>query len=148
MVHYSAAHLMANLAGAALIGLLGGAARITLPMAGAWAAAWPLTHLGLLAEPQLAHYGGLSGVLHAAVAVVAVHLMRGSATLPRRVGWALLAGLSIKVLSESPWKAPSFDLALGIWVAPVAHACGALSGAACALAAVLLVRLARQRQPV
>ena len=40
----------------------------------AWALAWPLTHLALLAEPALLRYGGLSGVLRAGAAVAAVAL--------------------------------------------------------------------------
>jgi len=74
-VHYSALHLLANLAGAAAVGVLGVAARAPGAAAWAWLIAWPLTQFGLLVEPTLLHYGGLSGVLHAGVAVVAVVLL-------------------------------------------------------------------------
>ena len=39
----------------------------------------PLTQLGLLMRPDLLHYGGLSGVLHAGVAAAALWLVRASA---------------------------------------------------------------------
>ena len=135
-VHFSALHLGANLAGTALVAALGVAARLPVAMAWAWLAAWPLTQLGLLARPDLVHYGGLSGVLHAGAAVVAVQLIRAGPTPRRLIGVALLAGLLIKVLRETPWgpalrHPPGWDIA----TAPFAHATGLLAGLGCALAA-------------
>lgn len=145
-VHYSALHLLANLAGAVLLALLGWAAPMPPRSAAAWAVAWPLTHLGLLLNPGLAHYGGLSGVLHAGVAVVGVHglLAEGAAAPRRAVGAAVLAVLAVKLLWEAPWGAPlrhppGWDIA----VAPLAHATGALAGGACAAVAELSRRLRR-----
>jgi rhomboid family GlyGly-CTERM serine protease len=136
-VHYGALHLAANLAGAAAVGALGAAARMPRAGALAWAAAWPLTQLGLLAQPALAHYGGLSGVLHAGVAVVAAQLLvRPQPAAQRAVGAALLAGLALKIALEAPWDAPLRALpALGIAVAPAAHASGAVAGLLCGLIA-------------
>ena len=139
-VHYSAAHLAVNLVGGALVAALGWAARITLPMVWAWAAAWPLTQWGLLVEPHLAHYGGLSGVLHAGVAVAALHLVLARSGTARRIGVACLAGLFIKVLSEAPWNGPQFHAGLGITVAPIAHASGLAAGLLCAAFAHALRR--------
>ena len=105
----------------------------------AWALAWPLTHLGLLLAPDLLRYGGLSGVLHAGVAVAAVALVREAALRRDRVlGALLLAGLCAKVLGERAWAhtlvtPPGWDIV----VAPLAHASGTVCGA---LAALLLVR--------
>lgn len=135
-VHYSDLHLAANLAGALLVALLGAVARLPSRAATAWLLAWPATQLALLIEPALLHYGGLSGVLHAGVAIVGVHLMRGPWTARRRVGWLLLAGLAAKVLLEAPWRGPlqhppGWDIA----IAPLAHASGTLAGL---LASVLL----------
>lgn len=158
-VHLSTGHLLANLAGTALVAALGHAAGCGRRAALAWAAAWPLTHGALLAQPALAFYGGLSGVLHAAVAVAALQLLRGPARagpladpdtdtdaeratgpgLPpgrrRAVGALLAAGLAAKLLLEAPWAgplrhAPGWDIA----IAPLAHTAGALAGALCALA--------------
>jgi rhomboid family GlyGly-CTERM serine protease len=138
-VHLSTRHLLANLAGAALVLLLGWVARLPREAAWAWALAWPLTHLGLLAEPELLRYGGLSGVLHAGVAVAAVALVREAPQRRERVlGALLLAGLCAKVLGERAWAhtlvtPPGWDIA----VAPLAHASGTVCGA---LAALVLVR--------
>ena len=140
-VHYSRLHLGANLAGTALVAALGVVARVPAPLAAAWAAAWPLTQLGLLLRPDLAHYGGLSGVLHAGAAVVAVHLILAGSPARRAIGTALGAGLVLKVLLEAPWgpplrHPPGWDIA----TAPLGHAAGLVAGVACALAACAMMR--------
>ncbi|WP_280153185.1 rhomboid family intramembrane serine protease [Piscinibacter sp. XHJ-5] len=145
-VHYSLLHLGANLAGGVLVGALGHAARMPLRGALAWAAAWPLAQLGLVLQPQLLHYGGLSGVLHAGVAVVAVHLLtlRGR----RLLGSVMLGVLLAKVLSETPWTGalrhpPGWDIA----IAPLAHASGLASGVLCAVIAEGFARCPYHRRP-
>jgi len=149
-VHYSTLHLAANLAGAAALAVLGWAAAAPPAWAVAWLAAWPLTHLGLLCAPELAHYGGLSGVLHAGAAIVAIGLLgpdaaRGAGAMRRWIGAALLAGLALKLLHEAPWQAPLLRHPPGwdIAVAPLAHLTGAAAGLLCALA--LRLRGARPR---
>jgi rhomboid family GlyGly-CTERM serine protease len=141
-VHYSVLHLLANLAGAAAVGALGVAARARLAAAVAWAAAWPLTQVGLLLQPALIHYGGLSGVLHAGVAVVSIALLWAPNTAAQRwVGLALLVGLAVKVLLEAPWGAPlRYPAHIDIAVAPLAHASGLLAGLLCAIVAHLFTR--------
>ena len=134
-VHYSRMHWLVNLAGAALVAVLGVAARVDRRAALAWLLAWPLTHLGLLLRPELAHYGGLSGVLHAGVAVIAVQLLLASQRRERTIGALLAAGLLAKLIYEAPWgpvlRHPAgWDIA----VAPLAHATGAAAGVLCALA--------------
>jgi rhomboid family GlyGly-CTERM serine protease len=162
-VHWSPLHLAANLAATAVVAALGHAARLPAAAALAWLLAWPLTHAGLWLQPALAHYGGASGVLHAAVAVAACWLIgaRNSArngarmgARQRRVRWigaAIAAGLVTKLLLEQPWRGPlvhpaSWDIA----VAPLAHASGVLAGLACVLVVwvglALRGRLARRRQ--
>ena len=139
-VHLSTLHLLANLAGGVLVLLLGWVARLPREAAWAWALAWPLTHLGLLVAPDLLRYGGLSGVLHAGVAVAAVALVREAALRrDRMLGGLLLAGLCAKVLGERAWAQtlvtpPGWDIA----VAPLAHASGTVCGA---VAALVLVRV-------
>jgi rhomboid family GlyGly-CTERM serine protease len=138
-VHYGALHWAANLAGALALAWLASRAAITRPMAWAWCAAWPLTHLGLLLRPSLQHYGGASGVLHAGVAVVGLHLL--NATGPRRsVGAAVLAGLALKLVLERPWGPVVQPGWGGLAVAPFSHASGAAAGMACALFALALTR--------
>jgi rhomboid family GlyGly-CTERM serine protease len=145
-VHYSALHLAANLAGGVLVGALGHAARMPLRGTLAWAAAWPLTQLGLAWQPELRHYGGLSGVLHAGVAVVAVHLVR---TRERRLlGAAMLGVLLAKVLSEAPWAgALRYPAGWDIAIAPLAHASGLACGVLCAVIAETLASRLYHRRP-
>ena len=141
-VHWSTDHLMANLLGAAVVAALGLAARLPLPATLAWAAAWPLTQAGLLLQPALAHYGGLSGVLHAGVAVAALWLLVRDVGTRRALGAAIGAGLFIKIILEEPWgeplRAPAGLLSGGwdIATAPLAHATGAVAGVVCAALAL------------
>jgi rhomboid family GlyGly-CTERM serine protease len=151
-VHYGIGHLLANLAGCAVLAAFGAAARLDRRWTLAWAAAWPLGHLLLLEAPQLAHYGGLSGLLHAGVAIVAVALLtdhppvqpgQPHATLRRRraIGAAVAMGLLIKILLEQAGDgAPAPGLAMAVNVATAAHLSGALSGAVCAGVAAWICR--------
>lgn len=144
-VHYSALHVAANLAGLALIAALGWAAQLPRRSVVAWAAAWPLTQIGLLMQPQLLHYGGLSGVLHAGLAVVAVHLVATGGAARRGIGLAIVAALGLKLLLEAPWAGPlrhvrGWDIA----IAPLAHASGVAAGLVCS---ALTEFVAHQRKP-
>ena len=135
LVHWTPLHLGANLAGTLAVAALGVAAGCGPRAVAAWALAWPLSQLALLAQPALQRYGGLSGVLHAAVAVASVQLLFGPPGRRRQVGAALLAGLLLKVVSEAPWQGalrqvPGWDLP----IAPLAHAGGVAAGLLCALA--------------
>ena len=134
-VHLSPLHLMANLTGTAVVAVLGTVAGCGPRAALAWALAWPLTHAALALQPALDSYGGLSGVLHAGVAVAGWQLLRAERGRRQAIGAALLVGLIVKVLIESPWAgpgrfAPGWDFA----VAPAAHASGSLAGLLCAWA--------------
>ncbi len=139
LVHLSPLHLAANLAGAALVAAFGWAARLPRSSAAAWAVAWPLTQLGLLTQPDLLHYGGLSGVLHAGVAVAALFLVAHGRGPRRLVGIATLAVLIGKVVAEAPWgEVLRHPAGWDIAVAPAAHASGLLAGLATAAAAALM----------
>ena len=120
---------------------MGWAARAPLALALAWAAAWPLTQWGLLLRPELAHYGGLSGVLHGGAASAALWLVVARRGRERAVGAAVLLGITLKLLHEAPWGAVlrtggGWDIA----VAPLAHATGAIAGLLCAGVALALSR--------
>jgi rhomboid family GlyGly-CTERM serine protease len=135
-VHLSPQHLNANLAGVLVLGFLGWRAAVPRWAVIAWFAAWPLTQLGLLLRPELQVYGGLSGVLHAGVAVVAVHLLADGEARGRRIGAALLAGLVLKIALEQPFGAVLREASqAGIAVAPFAHFTGAVAGLLCAVLA-------------
>lgn len=134
-VHLSALHLGANLLGTALVAALGVVAGCGRRAALAWALAWPITHLALLAQPALTHYGGLSGVLHAGVAVAVWRLLRAERGVRRAIGAALAVGLLLKLGLEAPWQGPLRQVSgWDIAIAPLAHATGAAAGALCALA--------------
>lgn len=128
-MHFSELHLAANLAGCVLVAALGLAARVPTRCVVAWALAWPVLHLGLWVQPALTHYGGLSGVLHAGVAVVAVHLLLRPSRAQCRIGALVLAGLAMKLLGEAPWAgAISRPAGWDVAVAPLAHVSGVLAG--------------------
>lgn len=140
-VHWSERHLAGNLAATAVLAALGPGGQLPARAALAWGLAWPLTHAGLALQPALAHYGGLSGVLHAGVAVAALWLGVTAKGTRRRIGAAVGAGLVIKVLVEEPWGPPlrpggGWDIA----TAPLAHATGAIAGLLCAALLLALPR--------
>ncbi len=132
-VHLNGLHLAGNLLGLALVAALGHFGRLPPRAALAWALAWPLGHGVLLLRPEIAHYAGLSGVLHAGVAVAAAWLVLEGRR--RGVALAIGAGLLAKLMLEAPWGAPvTVSATLGIPVVPLAHAGGAFAGVLLALA--------------
>lgn len=133
-VHWSVQHLLANLAGCAVLAFVGAAARLPKRAAVSWLIAWPLTQIGLLMRPDLLHFGGLSGVLHAGVAVLVVELLRRGGR-DRTLGLAIGIGLLVKLLLEQPLGAPLRHVAgWDIAIAPLSHLSGAVAGALSALA--------------
>lgn len=144
-MHLSALHLLLNLLAVALVAAYGWAARVNAVVAWAWIASWPLTHLALLAQPQLLHYGGLSGVLHGGVAATSVWLAARGNGAERAVGWLMLLGQGVKLLLERSWEgALQAPVELDVAVAPLAHASGSIAGA---LLSLLALRLARRVRP-
>lgn len=145
-VHGSRAHLLQNLAGLLLLAWLGVVARVPAPLALAWLLAWPLTQGGWLLGPALAHFFGLSGVLHAGVAIVGLHLLRSPRTGERLGGLLLLAGLAAKLLHEQPFG-PLLRAApdLGIAVAPWSHFSGSVAGLLAAAPVGWVVRMTSKR---
>lgn len=138
-VHWSPMHLGANLGAAAAVAAFGWAAKLPPRAALAWGVAWPLTHVGLLLRPELAHYGGLSGLLHGGVAVVVLWLLVQERGRRRAIGAMVAVGLVAKLWLEQPWgpvlrPAADWDIAL----APLAHATGAVAGLLCGGLALLL----------
>jgi membrane associated rhomboid family serine protease len=136
-VHGSVRHLLVNVAGDAVLAFVGWRARLSPAAALAWLLAWPGTQLLMAAigsqrlAAAMPHYFGLSGVLHAGVVVLGLSLAWPPAhthARPRRERWiglAIVVGTLAKVALEAPWTlAPHADEALGIAVAPIAHACG------------------------
>ncbi len=136
-VHWSPLHLGSNLLAGAVVAAYGWAGRMPLRATLAYAAAWPLTQLGLLLRPELAHYGGLSGVLHGGVAVVSLWLLATARGAWRAIGASVMLGLVIKLATETPWgPALQHSAEWDIAVVPLAHATGALAGLLCASVAL------------
>lgn len=142
-VHYSNLHLIGNAAGLALTAAYGWAARIPARLALAWLVAWPLTQLGLLAQPALAHYGGLSGVVHAGVAIVTLYVILVG---HRWIGGTVLVMLFVKLATEAPFGAPLRQVAgWDIALAPLAHFTGVTAGLLCCALAEAAAHVARER---
>lgn len=145
-VHWTPWHLAANALGCVVVAAFGGAARVPPRAALAWLAAWPLAHAALALQPALVSYGGLSGLLHAGVAIAAWHLLWHAQGRRRGLGALVLLGLALKLVLEAPWRAPT-QLVPG-WdfpVAPLAHTTGALAGLLCAAAADGVERVVNRR---
>ena len=141
LVHWSGMHLVFNLLGCAALIAWGHAAELKLRHTLAWLLAWPLVQLGFSAFSDLPHYGGLSGVLHAGVAIGCWALLRQTRTPRRRVGAVVLLGLCLKVALEQPWVRYQLGWgealsplagAPGWYVASHAHLAGVLAGLLCA----------------
>jgi rhomboid family GlyGly-CTERM serine protease len=128
-VHWTPIHLAANLAGCAVLALLGHRAALGQSEALAGLIALPLTQLALLLRPDLQRYAGLSGELHALVAIAALTLI-SRAGRERLIGAAIAVGLAIKLVFEHP-LGPALRATEGFdfMVAPAAHLSGVLAGA-------------------
>lgn len=155
LVHWSGAHLLLNLLGCAALIAWGHAAALGRRHTLAWLLAWPLTTLLLASSPTLLRYGGLSGVLHAGVAIGTWALLWHCQGQRRRVGVLVLAGLALKLLFEEPLLAhwlgltvPTLPLAgaPGFAVASYAHLTGTVAGLACAVALDLVLALVPRKQ--
>ena len=147
-VHWSEMHLAANLAALAVVAAMGRVARVPLQVTLAWLTSWPLLHLALLLRPELAHYGGLSGLLHAGAAAAATYLARFGPPKQRGIGWLVLITLAAKILWEAPWgpvlrHQAGWDIA----VAPLAHATGCVLGITCTLLALAMSPQRKARRP-
>jgi hypothetical protein len=138
-VHTSAGSLAGNLLAVAALAVAGAALGADKPAAIALLVAWPLGTLALLLWPQVARYGGLGGPIHAAAAVLGMHLASRPALKPFS---ALLFGaLALKLLAERAWAQPvAFDPSWGFNVVYAAHLTGTLAGVACGALAGLVAR--------
>jgi rhomboid family GlyGly-CTERM serine protease len=125
LVHLSAAHALANsFAMAALLAiaaLSGGKPLLRRYLIGLLIA-WPLSTLSLLLCPEVTSYVGLSGLVHAGIAMLGILLLQGS----RYMGLALLLGLAVKLWQEQAWVQPVvWSADWGFNVVVVAHLYGA-----------------------
>lgn len=97
----------------------------------AWLAAWPLAQASLPLWPHIGYAAGLSGVLHAGVAVLAVVLLARCIVVPkaRRWGALLLTALLVKLWMEQAWSHPvAWDSGSEVSVVQALHLTSALWG--------------------
>ena len=127
-VHWTPTHLAANLAGCAVLALLGHRANLGKREAIAALIALPLTQAALLLRPDLHRYAGLSGELHALTAIAALTLIARPGR-DRLIGAAIALGLIAKLALEHP-LGPALRTTAGFdfQVAPFAHLAGAIAG--------------------
>jgi hypothetical protein len=141
-VHWSPQHLALNLGAAAGLAALGFAARLPHAAAHAWLLAWPTSQIATPLLPAPEHLGGLSGVLHAGVAVAAVWLLlRVRTGAARVVGAALVVTLVAKLAWEG-WRGPQPIPGTSAVNWPAMHLIGVVCGAA--LAALFAFRADRR----
>ena len=141
LLHFLWPHLLGNALALAALAVLGTALKATPRDARALLLAWPLGTLALTLWPAVGGFYGLSGLVHAAAAIVA---LRALADPPLRwLGLLVGGGLMIKLAIERGWAVPvAFDSAWGFNVVLAAHLASASVGAGMLL---LLEPLAQRR---
>ena len=128
LVHINAGHLVANVLALAAVAALGVLLHMPARAALALALAWPLATLGLVWWPAIGDFCGISGLIHAAIAVVIAQTAIKS--IANTGFWLLLTGLLAKLWSEHAWSQPwAMDTDAGFAVVTAAHLTGALAGA-------------------
>lgn len=130
-VHMNTPHLISNQLAVGALAAIAWLLKPGLRASLAWLLTWPVIPLVLPYWPHIGHYGGLSGLIHSAVAVVGGYLVAGRTTVPmaRRWGLMLLGGLLVKLLIERGWHWPVvWSDSMGISVVQAAHLVGAVAG--------------------
>ena len=136
-VHMNTQHLISNQLAVGALAAMAWVLKPGLRASLAWLLTWPVIPLVLPYWPHIGYYAGLSGLIHAAVAVAGVYLVAGRTTVPmaRRWGGMLLLGLVTKLLIERAWHWPVvWSDNLGISVVQASHLVGAVAGAVAAFA--------------
>lgn len=143
-VHLNTPHLIGNLLALGALAAFGWLARPGPRCAIAWLLAWPLLQLSLLLWPQIREtVVGLSGLLHAGVAVLAMQLVSGRIPMrgARYWGMVLALGVLAKTVLERAWSHPVvWDPASEMPVVQATHLSGAAWGLALGLAVASMPR--------
>ncbi|MDO5626403.1 MAG: hypothetical protein Q4G71_17160 [Pseudomonadota bacterium] len=133
-IHLQPAHGLAGALALGALGVLGMALGAGRRDALALLIAWPLGTLALVRWPQVAGVYGLSPLIHAAAAVLAVRALGRADT--RWLGLLMAGGLLVKLALERGWAVPvAFNAGWGFNVVYAAHLTSAIVATA---AAVLL----------
>jgi len=132
-VHINTPHLIGNQLAVGAFAAMAWLVRPNAVASVAWLLAWPTVALVLPLWPHIGYSVGLSGLIHAAVAVVAVHLLlRQDPFVPRSRRWGgfLVAGLCAKLALEQGWHWPVvWSNSADMSVVQAAHLTGAVAGA-------------------
>ncbi len=132
LLHFLWPHLLGNTLALAALAVAGSSLQATRRDALALLLAWPLSTLALLLWPPVGGYYGLSGVVHAATAIVALRAIAQPSV--RWLGLLLGGGLMVKLALERGWAVPvGFDSGWGFNVVFAAHFAGAAVGAGLAV---------------
>jgi hypothetical protein len=107
-VHLNTAHLISTQIAMGMLAALAWVVRPSRRSTVVWLLSWPLLQLSLLVWPQIGYAVGLTGLLHAGVAIVGVDLLLRRIRIPkaRRWGSLLLLALLVKLLIEQAWRQP------------------------------------------
>lgn len=130
-VHQNTPHLIGHQLALGVLTAFAWVVRPPWPSTLAWLLAWPLAQASLVLWPQIGYAVGLSAVLHAGWAVLAVQLLRRRIEMPRARRWGglLALGLLLKLGLESAWNHPVvWDNGNDRSVVQAAHLAGALWG--------------------
>lgn len=139
-VHATPGHLLANLLALAAVAVLGVALDASRLACLALLLAWPMGTECLVLWPRITHYGGLSGLIHAAAGVLFVlsAIEKKATPIPQVLG----AALAFKIATEHAWAVPvAFDPAWGFNVVVAAHLSHTAAAVACAGLVWFLARL-------
>jgi membrane associated rhomboid family serine protease len=129
-VHLNTPHLVGNQLALGALTAAGWWLRPTRAATLAWCLSWPLMQLSLVLWPLIGYAVGLSGVLHAGVAVLAAQLLVSGPRALRPWGLLLAAGLLLKLWLEQGWSTPVvWDPGNQMSVVQAAHLSGAAWGA-------------------
>ena len=141
-VHINTPHLIGNQLAVGALAAMAWLVRPNAVASVAWLLAWPTLTLLLPLWPHIGYAVGLSGLIHAAVAVVAVHLLLcQDKWVPnsRRWGGLLAFGLCAKLGLEQGWHWPVvWSSSADMSVVQAAHLTGAVAGAVFSTALTLL----------
>ncbi|MGB4060116.1 MAG: hypothetical protein WBK26_07855 [Burkholderiaceae bacterium] len=132
-VHIHTPHLIGNQLAVGALAAMAWLVRPNAVASVAWLLAWPTVALVLPWWPHIGYAVGLSGLIHAAVAVVSVHLLLCQDPFvprSRRWGGLLAAGLCAKLALEQGWHWPVvWSNSADMSVVQAAHLTGAVAGA-------------------
>lgn len=150
-VHINTPHLIGNQLAVGALAAMAWLVRPNALASAAWLLAWPTVALVLPLWPHIGYAVGLSGIIHAAVAVVAVHLLLCQDPLvpsSRRWGGLLALGLGAKLALEQGWHWPVvWSNSADMSVVQAAHLTGGVAGAVFSTVLVVGQRLIKVPTP-